>query len=98
MFIGQALPSLLHVFLKFYSSLRARPGVLRDEGAAFAALDHLAESEDFPIYGDADRRGHRGPEDHEEEPIWETENRNGLGEERQGLLHRDRLGDRLDDA
>src|SRR5438445_1808495 len=95
---GLAVRALRHVFLEFDAALRARRGVLRDEGAAFAALDHLAESEDFPIYGDADRRGHRGPEDHEEEPIWETENRNGLGEERQGLLHSDRLGDRLDDA
>src|SRR2546428_355998 len=93
-----AVRALRHVFLELDAALRARRRVLRDEGAALPALDHLAESEDFPIYGDADHHGHRGPEDHEEEPVRETEDRNRLGQERQGLLHRDRLGHRLDDA
>src|SRR3989442_12625942 len=89
---GLAVRALRHVPLELNAALRARRRVLRDEGAALPAFDHLAESEDFPIYGDADHYGHRGTEDHEEEPIRETEDRNGLGQERQGLLHRDRLG------
>src|SRR5947209_113457 len=60
---GLAVRALRHVFLEFDAALRARRGVLRDEGAAFAALDHLAESEDFPVEGDANPGCHRRCQD-----------------------------------
>src|SRR5437870_12104629 len=95
---GLAVRALRHVPFELDAALRARRRVLRDEGAALAALDHLAEAVDLPVDRDAGRDGDRRAEDDEEEPPWDAEDRDRAAEERQGLLHRDRLGAGPDDA
>src|SRR3989442_1048175 len=93
-----AVRALRHVPFELDAALRARRRVLRDEGTALAALDHLAEAVDFPVHRDAGHHRDGRAEDNQEEPPRDAQNRDGAAEERQGLLHRDRLGLRPDDA
>src|SRR5438093_2660069 len=93
-----AVRALRHVLLELDAALRTGRRVLRDERTALATLDHLAEAVDFPVHRDAGDHPDGRTEDDQEKPPGDAEDRDRAAEERQSLLHRDRLGLRPDDA